>query len=93
MTSAIEKLERDMTPDEQLSEWVNGISIHNSGRDECCPDFSCCEPSLLAPKAVRVAFKNADEKTRFGMLGFFLGASFQALGAPKVYVAGQGVEL
>jgi len=31
-----------MKPNEQLAKWVNGESIHNKERDECCPDFSCC---------------------------------------------------
>lgn len=27
--------------------WMAGISWHNTYSDECCPDFSCCVPSLL----------------------------------------------
>ena len=26
----------------QMWLWVFGKSIHNTLRDECCPDFSCC---------------------------------------------------
>lgn len=29
-----------MTPTEQLESWVQGINLHNSTRDECCPRFS-----------------------------------------------------
>jgi hypothetical protein len=32
-----------MTPNEQLDFWIKGINIHNDERDECCPDFSCCQ--------------------------------------------------
>ena len=42
-----------MTSDEQLAEWVKGNSIHNQDRDECCPDFSCCDNELLAPEDER----------------------------------------
>ncbi|MDX1700539.1 MAG: hypothetical protein R3250_07980 [Melioribacteraceae bacterium] len=27
--------------------WVKGQSFHNDIDGECCPDFSCCEPSLF----------------------------------------------
>ena len=30
----------------QNEKWVNGISEHNIIDNECCPDFSCCEPDL-----------------------------------------------
>ncbi len=33
--------------DNQLEEWVKGISIHNTKDEECCPDFSCCKPEFL----------------------------------------------
>ena len=31
----------------QLYLWLSGISEHNQVDDECCPDFSCCVPSLF----------------------------------------------
>lgn len=57
-----------MTPDEQLTLWVAGESVHNEDRDECCPDFSCCRPHLKWTKAVRERFRDADEPTRERML-------------------------
>ena len=63
-----------MTPEEQLELWVQGKPVHNKTRDECCPDFSCCDPDLLAPTEVRKAFKAASEKERLKFLGQFLGA-------------------
>ena len=48
-----------MTSDEQLAAWLEGNSFHNNDRDECCPDFSCCDPELLADKKTRQAFVNA----------------------------------
>lgn len=76
-----------MTCEEQLDEWVKGNSIHNETRDECCPDFSCCQPHLLASIEERIAFKNASESVRSQMLMMFLGAAFQS---KKVYFSGDG---
>lgn len=33
--------------DHQVDCWVEGIPLHNPVRDECCPDFSCCEGEML----------------------------------------------
>lgn len=27
--------------------WIENQSFHNDIDSECCPDFSCCEPTLL----------------------------------------------
>lgn len=40
-----------MTPYQQRAydqgkAWINGRSEHNIIDDECCPDFSCCNPDL-----------------------------------------------
>lgn len=76
-----------MTSEEQVKKWVKGKSIHNTERDECCPDFSCCQPELLAPFEVREKFQDSGEEARFGMLAHFLGA---ALAGENVHIAGQG---
>lgn len=45
---------------EQAEQWVNGLSRHNMIDDECCPDFSCCEPSLFTKdRGERMATANA----------------------------------
>jgi hypothetical protein len=31
----------------QNEDWLNGRSFHNFIDDECCPDFSCCNPELF----------------------------------------------
>lgn len=31
----------------QIRAWVLGFAIHNDQDEECCPDFSCCEPHLF----------------------------------------------
>jgi len=78
-----------MTSDEQLAEWLKGNSIHNDTRDECCPDFSCCTPKLLADEDMRKAFVAADDDARISMLGMFLGAAIAEMGKDKeVYLAG-----
>ena len=48
-----------MTPTEQLGLWLEGKSVHNDERNECCPDFSCCKPELLADLEVRQLFHTA----------------------------------
>lgn len=93
-----------MTGNEQLERWVVGESVHNDESGECCPDFSCCQPRLLASKEERKAFAEADrrgdEKSKLTMLGGFLGAAIslaadlrEAKGEkhPKVYIA-DGIE-
>lgn len=62
-----------MTPEEQLDLWVAGKPVHNPDRDECCPDFSCCNPELLADLDTRTVFKAANQKKRENMLFEFLG--------------------
>lgn len=77
-----------MTPEEQVELWVNGTSVHNTERDECCPDFSCCKPELLAPAEVRKAFQLADEKTRYRFLMQFLGELINTIPDKRVHIAG-----
>ena len=76
-----------MTCDEQLTEWVKGNPIHNDERGECCPDFSCCQPHLLASERERIVFRDADETTRNSMLMMFLGAACASMGK-SVHIAG-----
>ena len=79
-----------MTPDEQLARWVAGEPVHNPDRDECCPDFSCCRPELLAPEDVRRRFAAATEAERHEMLMMFLGGLLGAEGhGDRVHVAGE----
>lgn len=33
----------------QMFLWCNGISKHDHEYNECCPDFSCCQPDLGTP--------------------------------------------
>ena len=33
--------------------WIKGQSFHNDIDRECCPDFSCCEPSLFEKDKAR----------------------------------------
>ena len=77
---------------EQLEKWVAGESIHNNERDECCPDFSCCDPELLAPREIRekvlAAYNAKDQSTMHAILGMFLTALIKKSGAKDVYVAG-----
>lgn len=78
-----------MKAEEQLKLWVAGRPVHNKEQNECCPDFSCCQPRLLAPKHEREAFLKAfisgNEKAVTSMLIEFLKRSFPNI---KIYIAG-----
>ena len=83
-----------MLPIDQLRRWVKGESVHNEDRDECCPDFSCCNPDSAAPQFERDAFLKAyeesDEESWNAMLGIFLGrgiASCKTEDPIKTYVS------
>lgn len=80
-----------MTVKEQLELWVAGKSVHNPTRDECCPDFSCCQPELQADKETREVFVRADENSQKEMLMMFLGGAFYhsaKLKGKTVYIVG-----
>lgn len=76
-----------MTPNEQVQLWVGGTSVHNAERDECCPDFSCCRPKLLASEEERQKFYKAhhagDSKTTNNMLAVFLGKLISSDDVPE----------
>jgi len=83
------------TEEEQLVRWVRGESCHVK-RDrkppndwECCPDFSCCNPSLLQPLEVRETYVISDVHGRGKLLRDFL-AALVAFSCPneKVYIIG-----
>ena len=57
----------------QLLAWVEGRSYHNDADDECCPDFSCCNPNLQATGDERWVFAQAGKEKRNEMLSTFLG--------------------
>lgn len=61
-----------LTPDEQLRRWVDGKSECPNTDGECCPDFSCCMPHLLAPEPARRAFAASPPEQREQWLGAFL---------------------
>lgn len=73
-----------------LKKWCEGEPIHNDIDDECCPDFSCCNKSLLQPKEVRENFIAASYEERISMLSTFL-AAFTSTIEESVYVAGQSI--
>ena len=78
-----------MTSDEQLAEWVKGNSLCPNDKGECCADFSCCVPELLADIKTREVFAAATDEKRKSMLGMFLGAAIGSMGkSNKVYLAG-----
>jgi hypothetical protein len=82
-----------MTSNEQLTEWLKGNSLCPNDRGECCPDFSCCSPTLLADKKSRRVFVDGDEETRHGFLGIFPGKAMEEAMRQKnlkkkIYISG-----
>lgn len=64
----------------QLKHWVNGVPLHNTIRDECCPDFSCCSGGKIMPIVVREKFNQAvcddDITTQMQILNMALSFAF-----------------
>jgi hypothetical protein len=83
--------------DYQLREWTEGRPWHNPwspGADkpdyattggECCPDFSCCVPSMIWARERRYAFVEANDENREGML---FGALSGLVADHNAYVIG-----
>ncbi len=82
-----------MTPLEQLALWLKGEDVHNDERDECCPDFSCCDEKNRWPQEIREEFAEAyragDEDTALSMLVSGLSQRVATEFGDKVYVSGQ----
>lgn len=79
-----------MTSEEQLDRWVAGESVHNEEWNECCPDFSCCRPELLWPRAKREFFRDYPE-CREEMLFEALAqaiATYTAVSGKRVHLTG-----
>ena len=78
-----------MTYIEQLESWQQGVPVH---AEQCCPDFSCCCPELLAPKEMRdvfvAAYKAGKEDVTTRFLVTFLGNAFSY---KEIYIAGQEI--
>lgn len=77
-----------MSPREQLDHWCNGKSIHNTERDECCPDFSCCNKAYSAPMHERLLFRDRPELRGQMLMGFLTGALASREWPVNVHIAG-----
>ena len=51
----------------QVKRWYEGVPLHNTVRDECCPDFSCCNGGKIMPVEARQklfdAHNSGDDET------------------------------
>ena len=81
------QIRRWLTPERQLQEWQRGNSMCPSTLSECCPDFSCCEPTLLQPQEVRDGYLRGTSEQKTELLGIFLGG-LATLRGLDVFVAG-----
>jgi hypothetical protein len=80
---------------DQLNKWVEGEFTHNTERDECCPDFSCCCPdTFVQDKEVRIKFRDAyvagNKDFMNKILMIFLAESISKMSDKKVYITGDG---
>ena len=64
-----------LTSDEQLQEWLAGRPMHNYLRNECCPDFSCCQPDALVSQTLRQKFVDSNDSQRLAILSMFLSGT------------------
>ena len=72
----------------QLVEWVKGNSVHNEVDNECCPDFSCCHPDLLADVELRKLFQASDREGRDRLCFTFLSSMIgKTMPTEKVFIA------
>lgn len=72
---------------EVVDEDGNVVDIRIQEGGECCPDFSCCKPELLAPLEARQRYVAASQAEREGMLMGFLGGMLAGEGV-DVHIAG-----
>lgn len=68
----------------QLKSWLAGKPVHDHVNNQCCPDFSCCVPSLLVDQSTRETFCRGTEEVRMAMSSMFLGAVIGELPADKI---------
>lgn len=78
---------------DQLIFWFNGHSFHDDERDQCCPDFSCCNSKIDTPISVRkqylLAFLDGDKKTLNHWNGVFLRVALNTIeGGQDVHIIG-----
>jgi hypothetical protein len=71
----------------QLNHWLRGRCLHLWMPNLCCPDYSCCEPGLLAPLEERELYVQAhndgDTVTVVRLDAMFLGRLIKAKSMPR----------
>lgn len=91
MNNPFDGMTYEQSANYQLEQWVKGNPLHNPIGDECCPDFSCCNPELLIPEEVLQKFKQAhetcDDETKMQILGIAI-SGLAAINNATVYVSG-----
>ena len=76
----------------QVKHWAAGTPLHNTVRDECCPDFSCCNGGKMMTEAARQkllqAHESGDDEAVQNICMMGLGGLVADIEA-KVYIAGE----
>jgi len=83
-----------MTQKKQLELWLKGDSIHNKDKNECCPDFSCCNKKMKTDYKIRKLFYDAYHRKDYKvvdvlLMGFLSDAISTMNLKKKIYMAGQ----
>lgn len=72
----------------QLEHWVAGTPTHNPIADECCPDFSCCNPASLLPQSARTKFSEAHLSGNYELCSQMLMMCLGGLVGDKAHIVG-----
>lgn len=88
---------RPITIEYQLDQWLKGRSLHNPGRNECCPDFSCCEPGIKTPLELKEryvkAYREKDHQAQMSLLGMFLATGIEQMKKTNPKIAGKKIQV
>ena len=57
--SEFDGMTQDESINHQTKRWAEGTPLHNTVRDECCPDFSCCNGGKMMPIEARARLLEA----------------------------------
>ena len=66
--SIIKRVVRELSYIKQESLYLIGISTHNKVTDECCNDFSCCEPKCKSKLKDRIRYVAKDNLRRLRII-------------------------
>lgn len=96
MSDEFEGMSEDESITHQTKRWAQGVPLHNTVRDECCPDFSCCSGGAMMEDRTRQVLYEArlagdnDTVQKICMMG--LSGLLSDINL-NVHIAGEDVEV